>query len=366
MTRGRTAPDTLLLLGMAALLALGLVMVLSSSAITAGVYVHDPFYYFKRQLLWVAVGTVAFGVCLRIDYWHWQRWAPWILAATLLLLVAVLIPGIGRSTNGSRRWLGVGSAVFQPSELAKLTMVVFVAAWLVGRGTERIRRFSRTTLPVLGMVGGVAALILMEPDLGTAASLVGTALVMLYAVGVPPSQFTAIFGITIPVLAGAIFSSTYRRERFLAFLNPQANPLGQGYHILQALYALGSGGIFGVGLGQSRQKYFYLPEPYTDTIFAVLGEELGLLGGILVLALFGLVIWRGFRIAANAPDLFGTMLAAGITAMLAIQAIVNLGVVTGMLPVTGIPLPLISYGGSSLVFTMAGIGMLANISRHAR
>ncbi len=366
MTRGRTPPDTALLLGVAALLALGLVMVLSSSSVTAGVGLNDPYYFFKRQLMWVVVGGIGFYVCLRVDYWYWRRLAPWILAATLVLLVAVLVPHIGRNVNGARRWLGVGSATFQPSELAKLTMVVYVAAWLTTRGAERIARFSRTALPVLLMVGAVAFLILREPDLGTAASLAATALVMLYAVGVPLGQFIAMLGLAVPVLAAAIFTSTYRRNRLLAFLNPQAHPQESGYHILQALYALGSGGIFGVGLGQSRQKYFYLPEEHTDSIFAILGEELGLVGGLLVLGLFALVVWRGFRIAANAPDLFGTLLAAGLTTMLAIQAIVNIGVVTGVLPVTGIPLPLISYGGSSLVFTMAAIGMLANISTHAR
>ena len=366
MTRWRTPPDTALLLGTAALLALGLVMVLSSSSVTAGIGLHDTYYYFKRQLLWIVVGLVAFYVCFRLDYWHWRRFAPWILVGTLVLLVAVLIPHVGREVGGARRWLGVGSATFQPSELAKLTMVVYVAAWLSARGAERVGHFVRTALPVLALVGGVAFLILREPDLGTAGALVATSMVMLYTAGVPVGQFIAILGVAVPVLAAAIFTSTYRRNRFLAFLNPQAHPLESGYHILQSLYALGSGGLFGVGLGQSRQKYFYLPEEHTDFIFAVLGEELGLIGGLVVLALFGLVIWRGFRIAANAPDLFGTLLATGVTTMLAIQAVVNIGVVTAVLPITGIPLPLISFGGSSLVFTMAGLGMLANISTHAR
>lgn len=366
MRGGRTPPDTALLLGVAALVALGLAMVLSSSSVTAGIGLHDAYYYFKRQLMWIVVGGGAFYICYRLEYWHWQRLAPWVLVGTLVLLVAVLIPGVGRAAGGARRWLGVGGASFQPSELAKLTMVVYVAAWLAGRGADRIPRFARTALPVMLLVGAVAFLILREPDLGTAASLAATAIVMLYAVGVPMGQFVAIFGASIPVLAAAIFTSTYRRQRFLAFLDPRAHPLKSGYHILQSLYALGSGGIFGVGLGQSRQKYFYLPEAHTDFIFAILGEELGLVGGILVLALFGLIIWRGFRIAANAPDLFGTLLAAGVTAMLAIQAVVNIGVVTGVLPVTGIPLPLISFGGSSLVFTLAGLGMLANVSTHAR
>ena len=366
--RGRTPPDTALLLTAAALLCLGTVMVLSASFVTAGHYFHDPYFFFKRQLAWIAIGLFAFGICLRVDYWEWKRFAPLFLVVTFFLLVAVLIPHVGRNVNGSQRWLGFGSLVFQPSELAKLTMVVYVAAWLSDRKPKQIQSFARGALPVLVIVGVAAGLILKEPDLGTAAALVATAFVLLYVSGVPLGQFAAILGLALPGLALAIFGSAYRRQRFLAFLDPgsKANALASGYHTLQGLYALGSGGLFGVGLGLSRQKYFYLPEEHTDFIFAVLGEELGFLGGLAVLALFAVLLWRGYRTAAAAPDMFGTLLGAGLTTMLAVQAVVNIGVVTAVLPVTGIPLPLISYGGSSLVFTLAGIGMLANISRHAR
>jgi len=366
VTRMRRPPDYTLLLAAAAIMAIGLVMVLSSSSITAGASVGDPYYYFKRQLMWTALGGTCFLFCFRVDYWRWKPLAPWILGGTLFLLVAVLIPHVGRNVNGSQRWLGFGPAVFQPSELAKLTMVVFVSAWLSDRGARHLRAFTRGTLPILALVAVAAGLIVKEPDLGTAAALFATSVVLLYVVGVPVIQFGAIFMAAVPLLAALIFSSGYRRTRFLAFLNPQAHAQTSGYHILQSLYALGSGGLFGVGLGQSRQKYFYLPEEHTDFIFAVLGEELGLIGGLLVLALFGVLIWRGYRIAASAPDLFGTLLAAGITTMLAVQAIVNIGVVAGVLPITGIPLPMISFGGSSLIFTLSGLGMLANISTHAR
>jgi cell division protein FtsW len=358
--------DRVLWVTTAAVLALGMVMVLSASFTTASAApYHDPYYFLKRQALWCALGLVAFAVCQRVDYHRWRDLAPLVLGGTLFLLLAVLVPGVGRHVQGSRRWLGFGPAVFQPSELAKLTMVVYVSAFLAQRGAS-VRRFARGALPVLALVGLAALLILLEPDLGTAAALVATSLVLLYVAGVPLAQFGGIFGAALPLLAGAIFSSPYRRQRFVAFLNPRANPLGSGYHILQSLYALGSGGLFGVGLGLSRQKYFYLPEQYTDFIFAIVGEELGLVGGLLVLALFGVLIWRGYRIAASAPDMFGTLLAAGITTMLAVQAIVNIGVVTAVLPITGIPLPMISYGGSSLVFTLAGLGMLASVSRQAR
>lgn len=364
--RERTPPDTTLLLTAAALLCLGTVMVLSSSFVTAGHDFHDPYHYFKRQVAWAVLGFIGFVIALRVDYWQWKRFASLILGGTLLLLVAVLIPGVGHFVQGSRRWIGVGSLVFQPSELAKLTMVIFVSAWLADRKPRQIQSFARGALPVLAIVGVAAGLILQEPDLGTSAALAATAVVLLYVAGVPLGQFGAILALAVPGLALAIFGSGYRRARFLAFLDPAKNPQGSGYHILQGLYALGSGGLFGVGLGLSRQKYFYLPEEHTDFIFAVLGEELGFLGGLIVLALFGVLLWRGYRAAASAPDLFGTLLGAGLTTMLAVQAIVNIGVVTAVLPVTGIPLPMISYGGSSLVFTMAGIGMLANISRHAR
>jgi cell division protein FtsW len=362
--RSRQVPDYILILTVAAILAFGVVMVLSASFTTASAApYHDPLYFFKRQLLWSLLGGICFVVCLRIDYWRWKQWAPLITAATFFLLLAVLVPGVGRNVQGSRRWLGFGPAVFQPSELAKLTMVIYLSSWLTDRAPH-IRRFWRATVPSLLVVAAAAGLILLEPDLGTAAALAATAVVLLYVAGVPLLQFGAIFVAAVPTLAAAIFTSSYRRQRFLAFLNPQAHPQGSGYHILQSLYALGSGGLFGVGLGLSRQKYFYLPEQYTDFIFAVLGEELGLVGGLLVLGLFGVLIWRGYRIAATAPDLFAALLAAGITTMLAVQAVVNIGVVTALLPVTGIPLPMMSYGGSSLVFTLGGLGILANISRY--
>ncbi len=360
------APDYILLLAAAAILTIGLVMILSASSVTAGVQFHDPYFFFIRQLIWSTIGLIGFLVALRIDYHVWRRLAPIGLVVSFVLLTAVLVPGIGRSVSGSRRWLGVGGLALQPSEVIKLSIVVYISAWLAGKDQRDMRHFLRGTGPVLGLVALACGLILAEPDLGTAGALLATSIVLLYVAGTPMLQFGAIFGLALPGLALAIATSTYRRQRFLAFLNPQAHPLSSGYHILQSLYALGSGGLFGVGLGHSRQKYFYLPEEHTDFIFAVLGEELGLIGGLLVLALFAVLIWRGYRAATRAPDLFGCLLAAGITTMLAVQAVVNIGVVTALLPITGIPLPMVSFGGSSLVFTMIGLGMLANITRQSR
>lgn len=361
----RHAPDYTLLLACAALLAIGLVMVLSASSVEAGVIYHDPFYFFKRQLAWAVLGGGALVFCLNFDYWRWKAMAPAILGATLLLLLVVLVPHVGHASRGARRWIDLGPVSLQPSELAKLTMVIFFSAWLSDR-RGKVRQVRTGLLPYLVWVVLVGGLILAEPDLGTAGALVVTSMVLLFLAGVPLAQLAAVVAAAVPVLSIAILGSAYRRQRFFAFLNPEADPLGTGYHTMQALYALGSGGLFGVGLGGSLQKYFYLPEQHTDFIFAILGEELGFLGVALVLALFFLLIWRGYQIAIKAPDTFSALLAAGVTTMIAIQVVINVGVVASVLPITGITLPLISFGGSSLVFTLAGIGMLANVSRYAR
>lgn len=365
MRATRQAPDYALLLVLAALVAIGLVMVYSASSVDAAVNYHDAAYFFKRQLLGLAIGASALLVCMNIPYWRWRQLAPLLLLVTLAMLALVLVPHVGMRVLGARRWLGRGSLRIQPSEVAKLTMVIFFADWLTARG-ERLRDWRRGILPYLAIVALVGGLILEEPDLGTAAAIVGTSLVMLFLAGVPIGHLVATAILGAPVLAYAIFGSAYRRARFFAFLAPQKDPLNTGYQIMQVLYALGSGGIFGLGLGMSRQKYFYLPERHTDFIFAILGEELGLLGGLLVLALFLLLIWRGYRIAASAPDTFSSLLAAGVTTMVAVQVVVNIGVVTSVLPITGITLPFISFGSSSLVLMLAGMGILCNVSRYAR
>ncbi|HHY93213.1 MAG TPA: cell division protein FtsW, partial [Firmicutes bacterium] len=272
---------------------------------------------------------------------------------------------IGVAGGGARRWLQVGPLNVQPSEVAKLCTVLFLAGFLAERG-DRIRHFWRGLLPVLVVVGILCLLILKQPDLGTAVALAGTAGVMLFAAGADLRHLAGLGAAAVPVLWWAIMGEEYRRVRFLAFLNPAADPQGSGYHIIQSLYALGSGGLLGVGLGQSHQKFLYLPERHTDFIFAILGEEIGLLGTLAVLFLFFLLAWRGCRAAMLAPDRFGTLLAIGIISMVTLQALVNIGVVTGSLPITGIPLPFISYGGSSLVFSLASIGILLNISSQGR
>lgn len=359
----KKSPDILLFGTITMLLSIGVIMVYSASQVSAFVKLDDTFYYLKKQIIWALLGLIAMTSIMKIDYWKYKKWAIPFLITAFVLLVAVLIPGVGKDVNGARRWIGVGSLGFQPSEIIKLSLVIFIAYGLsVYR--DRLKYFGKGILPFLLILVLACGLILLQPDLGTAISAAGTVYIMLFTAGARGKHlfYLALAGVTAVGLA--IFFEPYRMSRFLAFLDPWKDPSGTGYHIIQALYALGSGGLFGLGLGQSHQKWFYLPEQHTDFIFAVLGEELGFFGGALVILLFLVFIWRGFRIALSTGDSFGSLLAVGLTSMIALQAVINIGVVTGSLPITGIPLPLISFGGSSLVFTLIGVGMLLNISRY--
>lgn len=357
------APDLPFLFIVLTLLGIGVVMVFSASSVESLVYYHSPYYYLERQLIWAALGLGAMAYFIRFDYQRLRRYAWPFAIVTLILLVAVLVPHLGRTIGGARRWIGVGSYVFQPSELSKLALVLLFAHTLT-ENRARPQDFKQGFLRHMGMLGLAFFLILREPDLGTALCLTGTAFVMLWVAGAESWQL----GMAGLLGAAGIFALSvtepYRLKRLTSFINPGADPLGSGYHIIQSLYALGSGGLFGVGLGRSSLKYFYLPEQHTDFIFSVLGEELGFLGGIAVLVLFFLLGWRGYRLAVSAPDRFGAVLATGLTTMILLQAFLNIAVVTSSMPITGIPLPFISYGGSSLVFTLAGVGVLLNISRH--
>lgn len=355
--------DTMLLGAVLTLLGFGIVMVFSASSVVATVSTGNPYYFLERQLIWSVLGLGLMFFFARMDYHRLLPYTEKIAYVTAALLVAVLIPHIGRDINGGRRWLGFGSLVFQPSELSKFSLVLLFAKRMAGE--RRIRHFAYGILEPLLILLFFAALIIKEPDLGTALSLAGTVFTMLFVAGVNLYQFFGMIASVIPVVTIVIITAPYRLQRLLAFLDPQKSPQGAGYHIIQSLYALGSGGLFGVGLGQGALKYFYLPEQYTDFIFAIVGEELGLVGTVTIVALFMFVAWRGLRIAVRAPDRFGALLASGLTAMVAIQAFMNIAVVTASMPITGIPLPFISYGGSSLVFALAGIGVLLSISRQA-
>ncbi|MBV8339287.1 MAG: putative lipid II flippase FtsW [Candidatus Eremiobacteraeota bacterium] len=361
----RRSPDAVLLAITALLTGIGIVMVFSASSAVAYTQFHDAAYYLKRELIWAVIGAVALVVGMRLDYTKLRPAAPWIFGIAVVLLAAVLMPSLGSIEGGARRWLGAGPVSFEPSEFAKLALVLFVAR-LVSARADGAASFTRVGFPVLFWVGVCFALVMRQPDLGTASIYLLTAFVMLFAAGARPEQLLIEAAVAVPAMLGFIYASPYRRERFLAFLHPWRDPQGTGYHIIQSLYALGSGGIVGLGLGQSRQKFGYLPAQHTDFIFSIIGEELGFIGAVTVLVLFLAFAYRGIRIAMRADDRFGFYLATGITASIALQALINIGVVTSSWPVTGVPLPFISYGGTSLVITLFSVGLLASVSRGAR
>lgn len=343
------------------LLLFGLVMVHSASSVLSESKFGDPYYYTKRQLLFGGLGVVLMWLMSRFDYHRLRAYAPKIAIISLILLAVVLIPGVGVSRNGSQAWLGFGSFTIQPSELAKMALILFLAHFLAD-SEDRMDSFWRGFAPPLGIALGVVGLIMLEPDLGQSVVIMGATVIMLYAAGARTGHLALLFGTGMIGFAGLVATASYRVARLTAFLDPWKDPLGSGYQIIQSLYALGSGGLLGLGLGNSHQKFMYLPEPQTDFIFSIVGEELGLLGAATVLVLFCVLIWRGFRTAMFAPDRFGSLLAAGITGMIGVQVLINIGVVTGSIPATGITLPLISYGGSSLTLMLTGIGILLNIS----
>ncbi len=358
-------PDAILFISVACLVAIGMVMVFSASSTTAYAVHHDVAYFFKRQLMWLGLGLVAAWIAFRIDYTQLRRYAPILFIVTTLALFAVLVPHLGASVNGSRRWLGFSSLSIQPSEFAKLTLVLFLAVRLADMG-ERILSFVHGTVPMLIVTFVVALLIQREPDMGTASIIVAIGIVMLFVAGARIPHLLGGLAFTIPAIAYSIFAHSYQRERILAFLNPWKDPLNYGFHIVQSLYALGSGGWWGVGLGASREKYFYLPEQYTDFIFSIVGEELGLIGTLTVVALFIVFATRAVKIAMRAEDRFGYFLALGCTALIVVQAFINIGVVTSSWPVTGVPLPFISFGGSALVVDLVAVALIANVGRRRR
>lgn len=357
------SPDYVIFFAIIALLGFGVVMVYSSSAVSAYVNYDDSYYFLKRQMIWATLGMLAMLFTMNVDYHAWRTLAKPAMIVTLILLVLVLIPGLGKVVNGARRWLGFGSLYLQPSEIAKLAMVLFTANNLA-KSQDKISSFTKGVAPQLAMLLVVFGLILKEPDLGTALVIGGTVFILLFAAGAKLSHLGSLGALGVAGIIGAILVEPYRLKRLLAFSDPWADPLNSGYHIIQSLYAIGSGGLFGVGLGRSREKFLYLPEPHTDFIFAILGEELGFIGTATVIILFFLLAWRGYKIAISAPDIFGSLLAGGITSIIVLQALMNIAVVTASMPVTGIPLPFISFGGSALIFTLAGVGILLNISRH--
>ncbi|NSL50780.1 stage V sporulation protein E [Calidifontibacillus erzurumensis] len=365
MQTNKSTPDFILILTALALLAIGMIMVYSASAVWANFRFNDSFFFAKRQLLFAGVGVIAMFAIMNVDYWTWRSWSKVLLLTCFALLIIVLIPGVGLVRGGARSWLGIGAFSIQPSEFMKIAMIAFLAKFL-SENQKLVTSFRKGLIPSLSLVFLAFGLIMLQPDLGTGVVLVGTCLVMIYVAGAKISHFIGLGLLGVIGFVALILSAPYRIKRITAFLDPWQDPLGSGFQIIQSLYAIGPGGLFGIGLGQSRQKHYYLPEPQTDFIFSILAEELGFIGGTFVILLFSLLLWRGVRIALGAPDLFGSFLGIGIIAMIAIQVIINIGVVTGLIPVTGITLPFLSYGGSSLTLMLMAVGILLNISRYAR
>ncbi|MEO7555493.1 MAG: putative lipid II flippase FtsW [Acidimicrobiales bacterium] len=364
-TRVGDGSVVLLLAVLSVLTLVGLVMVLSASSVVALEQRGSPYYYFLRQAMWLGGGLLVFLLTFYVDYRRWRRWSLPVLALSIVLLLLVFVPGLGVDANGSSRWLGYGGFGIQPSELAKLGMLLFTAD-LLARRRHLIADARATLHPVLIVFGFVALLILVQPNLGTTIVLAAIVFAMLFASGVPLAPLGG-YGIAGAALATTLaFAKSYRRARLLAFLHPWDDPLGIGYQNIQSQVSLASGGWFGVGLGASRAKWGFLPYAHTDFIFAIIGEELGLVGALLVVGLFvGLGI-LGVRTALLAADPFGRLLAVGITTWFCVQAFVNIGAVIRVLPITGVPLPFVSFGGSSLLATMAAAGVLCNVARHGR
>src|SRR5262245_2140442 len=359
----KLSSDSTLFAVTVALLGMGLVLVWSASSVLAEEVHGNAYHFLVRQVVWAAVGLAVMVAAMRFDYRKLRRPGLVYLAvgtATLLLILVLFV----RPVNDVHRWLRLGALSFQPAELAKLAMVLFLAYHLERRG-ERINDFLPSLFPALLLLGWFAFLIFIQPDLGTAATLVMIGCVMLFLAGVRLRYFAALSLPAALLLYHAVTGAAYRRDRIEAFLNPYSDPRGSGYQVIQSLIAVGTGGVSGLGLMEGRQKLFYLPYPYSDFIYAVIGEELGLLGAGAVLLGFVLLLWRGVRAAWKAPDPFGTYLAAGLTLAIVLQAFINMSVVLGLLPAKGIPLPLISAGGTSLVLTLLALGLVMNVSQHA-
>ena len=356
-------PSVLLPFTVGALVVTGLVMVLSASSVSSYARYGSSFLFFQKQILWTIIGVVCFLFFSRFDYRRLSGFGYVAFGAVVLMLVAVLIPGVGVTAGGSSRWIGIGTFVIQPSEIAKLALVLFAADVFSRREPGSFTHLARTALPMLPALGVLAVLVMLQPDLGTTVLLGAIGFGFLFVAGAPLRHLVpmGLLGAASGLVAG--LASPYRRVRLLAFMDPWKDPLDTGYHTIQSLIALGSGGWFGVGLGASRQKWMYVPNAHTDFIYAILGEEMGLLGTFAVLGMFAFLTYLGIRIARGAPDRYGMLIASGITIWMATQALVNMGAVTASLPITGVPLPLVSFGGSSLVISLAAMGILTSIAR---
>jgi cell division protein FtsW len=345
------------------LVCLSVIMVYSASAVVAMERFQQPYLFLTKQLMWATLGLAVLWIVMRVDYQMYREpvfiWSS--LAIVAICLIAVMF---SPPVNNARRWFSIGGLGIQPSELAKLAAIFFIADMLERR-MQRINELGYGILPIAIVIGALVGLIVIEPDFGTAMTLAVIAAVMIFAAGL---SYTYVFGtllLALPLVAAMAMSAGYRRRRLLTFMNPWEDPLGDGFQIIQSLIAVGTGGVTGKGLMGGVQKLFYLPEPHTDFIFSVISEELGLIGATLVVICFCIITWRGLRVALRAPDRFGAFLALGLTTMVAVQAFMNISVVLSLMPTKGIPLPLVSFGGSSLLINLVGMGVLLNVSQHA-
>ena len=358
--------DRLLFGIVASLTFFGVLMISSAGIVYADVRFDDPYFFFKRQIIGVTLGFMTMIILSKVDYHFFRRWAFWIFMGAIGLLTLALIPNVGSEAYGASRWISIGPFSFQPSEAMKLAVILYISAWCAGKGTKIITDINEGLISFLSILGLACILVLLQPDVGTTGMIVFIALSIFYLAGAKMSHVVAIIGGGFVSLIVLILMAPYRMARFTAFLNPESDPQGSGYQIQQALIAIGSGGLFGVGLGHSNQKGLYLPEPVGDSIYAIIAEELGLVGALVILVAFFLFAWRGMKIATAAPDVFGKLVAGGITVWIVGQAILNIAAITALVPLTGIPLPFISYGGTSIVFTLASVGVLLNISKQSK
>ena len=344
------------------LVALGVVMIYSSSGVYAQEVMHNSAYFLLRHLMFLVIGSVLMFWVMVIDYRILQKWAKPLLGFAIIMLILVLVPHIGRISSGARRWFSVGPINFQPSEFVKPALIIYLADFL-SRKQAVLRSFTKGFMPVMMVMGFLCILVVKQPDLGNTVLIFLITISMFTVAGGRKSHIGAIFLAAIPVLVVLVLTASYRLRRVVTFLDPWHDPQGAGFQLTQSQIALGSGGFFGVGLGKSVQKLFYLPAAHTDFIFSIIGEELGFLGAMAVIVLFGVFIWLGTRILKQTSEPFGYFLVLGILVMISIQVVVNFGVSIGALPTKGLPLPFISYGGSALIFNMAAVGLILNVSR---
>ena len=359
-------PDSAILSLVVILVVLGLITVYSASFALGDLEYGNAYYFVARQALWAVIGVGLLIVLMRMDYRRLRSLSPLIMLAALLGLAAVLVPGIGVDRYGATRWIALGPLPpVQPSEFAKLALIIYVSAWLSSK-QRNVRSFAAGFVPFVLMVGLVAGLVMAEPDMGTTVIIVLTTITLFFMAGGALTHLIALLSIGGVAASFLVLSGGYRMDRLFAFISPEADPSGRGFHILQLLIALGSGGVTGLGIGASRQKFFYVPSAHTDGVFAIIGEEMGFIGAVFVILLFAFLVYRGIRVMINAPDNFGALLAIGVTSWIGYQAIINIGGITRSIPMTGVPLPFLSFGGSALAATLAGIGILLSVSRYGR